>query len=569
MTNEELNAFSHVPTNQTLKRSGFDLSHSNKLTAKVGKLIPFECMEIYPGDTFNINQDNLARSLTPIFPTMDNAFLDIFWFFVPNRLCYLNDQYQLTGKTWKEIQGENTQSYWAAEEETEAFTEAVGNIKVQSIFDYLGMPTGDFSTATHEEMNVAPAIAVGLIWSEFFRDQNIQAPITDWSAFLQFAREDCLDVNKFHDYFTSALPAPQKGDPVGIGLAGFAPITADSQYANVEIKSDGLPFNLKFKHPTEELYASMYFKNDQPIETIGSTQTAYIEGNGASQTIPSDQKGLYASGLEAKADIGGIHPQADLSQATAININDLRIAFAAQKMLERDARSGTRYIENLKARWNITIKDETLQRPQYLGGKRIPLNIQEINQTSATNETSPLGRPGAVSKTSGQTISFTASFKEHGYLIGVLCIRLSNTYKKGKPLIFSRKNRLDYYNPEFANIGEQPIKQKELFLSNNDVDNEATYGFKEAWSELRYESNKLKGYFKDESDLMLQAWTYAQNFADAPTLNSDFIKQSREPFLKTISSSETPYDYIIDIWESITAYRPLPTFSIPSLIDHN
>lgn len=577
MNNAELNAFAYVPANQTLKRSIFDLSHSNKLTARVGDMIPFECLEIEAGDTIKLNQNQLLRSITPANPTMDNAYVDFFYFFVPNRICMPSAKFKLDEKIWEQINGENTKSYWANTDEVEATTVKIGEIEAQSACDYLGMPIGDY-TECEEEFNPAMVIAYGLIWNEFFRDQNIQAPIVDWEQFIKDAKKDCLHVSKFHDYFTSALPAPQKGDDVKIGLAGYAPLNG---YAPIRV-GDEAGFIDEIDGESTAILGTVNIdagsgitrraleikqvnhlnKGHRTIEIYNPTgsSTAYTSFTG---DLAAGKKEIYHH-----ADLREAY--ADLEQASSIPINDLRLAFATQKMLERDARSGTRYIEMLKARWNITIKDETLQRPQYIGGKRIPLNITQVNQTSEGTENSPLGRSGAFSLTTGQNISFTASFKEAGYLIGIMCIRLSNSYKMGLPIMFSRKNRLDWYNPEFANIGEQSIKNKELRLDPKDKTlNNQTFGYKEAWAEKRYEQNKLKGKFKDPNELLLATWTYAQEFADTPTLNENFMKQSREPFLKTLAVQESDYDYIVDIYESISASRPLPTYSIPSLIDHN
>lgn len=548
MNNSSLNRMAHVPTNQGLERNIFDLSHSNKLTLKVGKLVPILRLPTNPGETFAIRLSKLLRSITPVHPTMDNAYADFFFFFIPNRLTFLDENYE-DAKIWQKINGANYDTKGIPATETEAYTFTIKTVASQSAWDYMGLPKITLDTNAPSEEEINPAVMNGYvqIWNNYFRDQNLQNPITDLKTFCETdAFADCLPVCKLHDsIFTNLLPFPQRGDSVGIGLSGEADLIPDGD----------LVFNTKLGDANGQTKLTI---NDgvRPGEyTKTDTKAKPLTDEG----LPGGANLSYKSGLKV-----------DLTTATAITINELRNAFATQRMLERDARAGGgRYNEMLLARWNITIQDETIQIPQFLAGKRIPLNIQQVNQTSSTDATSPLGTTGAFSLTAGEDINFITSVKESGYILGLMCVRTANTYCQGIPKDLQQKNRLDFYNPEFSHIGEIGIKKKEIYITGkkNTKDNEIL-GFAPAWEELRQIPNKANGYFKDDTASTLDNWTYNTLMSAHPALNDDFIKEDRQSFTKTLAEINPAWDYMCDLHFKIKASRPLPLYGEPGLLDH-
>lgn len=527
-----------------LPRSKFDLSHSVKNTWNVGELMVIDVIDIIPGDTLDLDINMVARSITPVSPTMDNAFMDIFAFWVPNRLTYYpQSEATSTNKTWEKINGENPDGFWAANHETVAYTYTfVDEVKPQSVVNDVGVPIG----VKNFDINPAVLNAYVLIWNRFFRDENLMNPVdVNGSATFDSLVDSRLPVCKFHDLYTSCLPAPQRGASVTIPLGTTAPLVTGSNY---NIGSTGVVLGYSKMGGTagrnyHNIVTSNPNANVQSVTTVVTDTTT-----SASSGYPIDTTNLYT----------------DLSDATSASINALRLAFQTQKVLERDARSGTRYQEMLQAHFNQYISSEIIQEPEYLGGKRIPLSIYQVSQTSQSTAESDLGYNGAFGYTANSTGRIVKSFKEHGLVIICGCARTNKSYFQGMPKYLTKTQRFQYYMPEFSNIGEVAVPKSELVAGAT-----GTFGYQEAWYEYRYMQNQIKGYMSPlANDTILNSYTYAQQLSSNPTLNADFIKESRTSFDKTCISTNSPYQFYGDFYLDLKMTRPLPVYSIPGLIDH-
>ena len=552
-----LNArFAMNPVALHTKRSRFDIPFNHKGTFNTGELVLFDCKEIYPGDTFSIRQSVVLRGSTPIHPVMDNAFFDLYWFFVPMRLVW--------DKT-KEFFGENTNGPWYDEVEYEipqvVFDEGYV-IPFDGLADDIGLPAG-LTIYNSLSVSALPARAYTLIWNEWFRDQNTQSPayLNKGSDPYDVASEgdepsaygSRLKLNKYHDYFTSALIEPQKGPAVSISLASDVPVYTGEEMSLSEIRNN---------FPNSMTFAFSY--GDQVFDALDGPGDIHF-GSGYS--------GAYINSSENRATLAdAIYPSnlwARLSNVAVATVNTLRQAFAIQALYEIDARSGTRYRESIKGHFGITISDKTVQVPEYLGGRRLPVNVNQVLQTSSTDSTSPQGNTGAYSLTTDSEGIVSKSFEEHGFLICVGGIRTVHTYQQGVPVYLSRKRRFDFYYPELANLGELPVKNKVIYAIGDDEQDEETFGFNEAWAELRYQPSYVSGSFRSSHPQSLDIWHYADYFEELPVLNDEFMKETATNVDRTLAvqSSEHP-QWLYDLQIDAVATRILPLYSIPGLSSH-
>lgn len=545
------NAESHFAVNPTridMSRSRFDRSSSYKTTFNVGQIIPFYVDEVLPGDTFSIDTSKVVRMQTLLTPVMDDIFLDTYYFFVPNRLTWSH---------WKQFMGENTESAWipSVEYEVPQLTAPEGGWNIGTIADYMGIPTG----VSGLSVNALPFRAYALIMNEWFRDENLSdplnIPVTDATVqgvntgtFVTDVAKGGLPYTaaKYHDYFTSALPAPQKGPDVTIPVStatAFPVITQDEKVPNPGSSAMTI---------TAPGVTAGYSLGFQPNGGLSVSNTGGPTGNWVSGFTPNN---LWA--------------QAEGNTVVA-TINQLRLAFQIQKLYERDARGGTRYIEILKSHFGVTSPDARLQRPEYLGGNRIPININQVVQSSSTDASgTPQGNTAAYSLTSDNHSDFTKSFVEHGFLIGVMVARYRHTYQQGLERFWSRKDRFDYYFPVFANIGEQAIKNKEIYAQGTEKDDEV-FGYQEAWADYRYRPNRVTGEMRSAAPQSLDVWHLGDDYESLPSLSDSWIREDSKTVNRVLAVSDNVSAQLFcDIYVRNLCTRPMPLYSIPGLIDHH
>lgn len=545
--------FSQIPKAQ-ISRSVFDRSHGWKSTFDSGYLVPFLVDEVLPGDSYKVKFNFLARLSTPIVPTMDNLFLDTFYFFVPYRLLW---------KHWEEFNGE--QKYPGANTDylvPQTTAPKDNGFPVGSLEDYFGLPTGIKGIKANE----LAARAYALIWNEWFRDENLQNPI-NLSTYADIATASGLDDvglgdagfigfhkllrrGKRHDYFTSALPWPQKGPGVEIGLAGNAPISGT---VPVDL------FNLGYKQTNGLAWSSTVFKNIVGVSPSADAVVNWYEQQNARSTVaPAGKGSLPFTGT------------ADLSLTTAATINSLRQAFQVQKLYERDARGGTRYTEILRSHFGVVSPDSRLQRPEYLGGSESPVIINPVVQNSATGVSGAatpqgnLAAYGLASSTSAKH-GFTKSFVEHGIIIGLLNVRADLTYQQGIPRMFSRRTRFDFYWPVLAHLGEQAILNKEIYAQGTEEDDNV-FGYQERYAEYRYFPSMITGKLRSTDPQSLDVWHLSQKFDSLPTLCAQFI-QDNPPVSRILAVQSEP-QFIIDSYIDMKCARPMPVYGVPGLVDH-
>lgn len=541
--------FSQIPKAQ-ISRSVFDRSHGWKSTFDSGYLVPFLVDEVLPGDSYKVKFNFLARLSTPVVPTMDNLFIDTFYFFVPYRLLW---------KHWQAFNGE--QEYPGASTDylvPQTSAPAEGGFPVGSLEDYMGLPTGISGIKANE----LAARAYALIWNEWFRDENLQNPI-NLSSYAEINTASGLDDvglgdagfigshkllrrGKRHDYFTSALPWPQKGPGVELPLSGNAPVYGDGTHA--------LGFNSG---------GSQLSGVDANFFSIYGSDTVHKNISGASGYRYLTKDEAITHGVD-----GALF--ADLSSVTAATINSLRQAFQLQKLYERDARGGTRYTEILRSHFGVVSPDSRLQRPEYLGGSESPVIINPVVQQSATGATGAetpqgnLAAYGLASSTSAKH-GFTKSFVEHGIIIGLLNVRADLTYQQGIPRMFSRRTRFDFYWPVLAHLGEQAILNKEIYAQGTSADDDV-FGYQERYAEYRYFPSMITGKLRSTDPQSLDVWHLSQKFDSLPTLSAQFIQD--DPPVSRILAVQNEPQFIIDSYIEMKCARPMPVYGVPGLVDH-
>lgn len=558
--------FNQIPEMKA-SRTRFDRNQTILTTFDAGKLIPFYVDEVLPGDTFSIDTAAIIRMTTPKYPVMDDSFIDIYYFFCPNRILWDN---------FKHFMGEVEETPWMP---TKNYT--VPQIKIngtnekpapdeKSILDYMGVPTKVKKPFT---INALPIRAYVKIWNEFFRDENVdnaavfKTDDSDVTYTMSTGKEDTMEkelqeavtggnllpVNKFHDYFTSCLPYPQRGPDVTIPMLGNAPIALYSTVPEQtsKLKSKAIAWG------TSETSEEAYTKGDVVARLTGQENQKFV---GTAKNESGKYFWFEDGTSNTIAEYG-----ADLSNVTGATINQLRQAISVQQYYEALARGGSRYREQVQTIWDVIISDKTVQVPEYLGGGRYHVNINQIVQTSGqqAEADTPIGETGAMSVTPIDESSFTKSFEEHGFVIGVACVRHNHSYQQGLERFWSRKDRLDYYVPQFANIGEQPVKKKEIMLTG-DASDEETFGYQEAWADYRMKPNRVSGLMRSNATGTLDFWHYADNYSAVPTLSQEWMAEGKAEIARTlIVQSEPQFFGAIRVANRTT--RRMPLYSVPGL----
>lgn len=571
--------------------------HGQHLTFNAGKLVPIYCREIYPNTRVKLNWKTVTRLLTPKYPTMDIANLDVFFFFVPNIEIW---------DKWKNFLGENDTDYWTEKNSylipkvsvplylpsdwsNNALAHGCRLRNVGDLADYMGVPligTLDSSVIgvqqKYIDVSVLPFRAYVKIWNDWFRDENFQEPcrltvgsgdnltlypdgdsfyregtpagnpadpsdlntVKDYVKYAEIGAALC-PVDKYKDYFSSCLPQPQKGIPVELPIGGYAPLVRGGSEQELF---------LGYKHGSGYDPEAQWGK--KPFISINTPSGFKLATGDSSATFEFDNPDSPGAAT--------IDYRADLSAATAVTVEQLRLAFATQRFLELSAVGGTRYIELISYMFGANCPDEYLHRSRFLGGKSIPLNITPITQLSGSSSES-LGQVGAFSNTATGDFAFDEKFEEHGFIIGLVTVRTQHSYSQGIPKYFMKRNELDYYFPCFAHLGEQPVYNKELFVQGTSEDNEV-FGYQQAWDELRHTPSRSAGYLRMGVPGALEQWTYADKFASLPVLGADFIKETSANLARTLSVTEYTHQFISDWFFTDEIYQILPFDSVPKLV---
>lgn len=553
MSRNETSRFALAPQ-VDIQRSTFTRDSNLKTSMNVGDLVPIYVDEVLPGDEFQIKTSKVLRLQTLITPVMENLYFDVYYFFVPNRLVWSH---------WKELMGENTDSAWIPQNQYSVpqIEAPSGGWDVGTIADYFGIPTGVKGIA----VNALPFRAYALICNEWFRDENnsqpLNIPVTDSDVTGVNTGNYVTDVvlggkpfkaAKYHDYFTSCLPGPQKGPSVVLPLGDNAPV---------------------YPHPTERVYQDGdtvrywqlmgYMDNNNIYHDNTTARTLNVSASGAlkSYTIPSGSSAVNEFPIYNNL-------FADLSAATATTINELRTAFQIQRLLERDSAAGSRYVELIRSHFQTVNPDYRLQRPEYLGGNRFPFNVTQVTQTSSTDTVTPQGNLAGFSVTADVNFDFSKGFTEHGFIIGLAVARYEHSYQQGIERFWSRKLRYDYYWPALAHLGNQAVLNKEIYAQGS-ADDDEVFGYQEAWADYRYKPSRITGEMRSAANGSLDTWHYADYYNSKPYLSDGWIREDSSNVDRSLAVSSAVSNQIFgDIYFEVKATRPMPLYSVPGLIDH-
>lgn len=563
MANRNSEAHFELAPQAEIERSTFDRSCDIKTSFNVGELIPFYVDEVLPGDTFQIETSKVARLQTLITPVMDNLYLDTYYFFVPNRLVW---------EHWQEFCGENKTSSWyeAVERSIPKIYFPENGWNVGTIADYMGIPVNVVPDNEEIAINALPFRAYALIFNEWFRDENLQDPLVvpvndadragsngDGLSDVALGGKPAI-ANKYHDYFTSCLPSPQKGPDVSF-LDGMVPVKT---YYEKLVTQSYTPMFMNQTGATDKnmsgFLAADYNTNgriyygDEPSAYTSSMPLGY----------PTN---LYVDLSEAKTK----YDYGTMTDWYPLSINSLRQAFQIQRLFEKDARGGTRYIEILKSHFGVTSPDARLQRPEYLGGNRVPFDIQQVLQTSSTDATTPQGNVSGWSQTNDSNYDVEKSFVEHGYIIGLMCARYDHSYQQGIEPMWTRDTRFDFYWPALAHLGEKAVYTREIYCQGELENWHDVFGYQEAWAEYRYKPNYITGQMRSKANGSLDIWHFGDNYNSAPSLSAEWIQEDKSNVDRALAvQSGVANQIFIDIYVRNKCTRAMPLYSIPGLIDH-
>lgn len=562
------NRFAALPK-ASIQRSVFNRSHDYKTTFDSGYLVPFYVDEVLPGDSFKLNCSIFCRLATPIVPFMDNLYLETFFFFVPNRLVW---------KHWENFMGQQENPGDSTDYLIPQVVSGNSGFSVGSVADYFGIPTG----VKNISVSALPFRAYQLIFNDWFRDENLQPCVGFWSP--DSVRKDdpigdfnvtssegysLLRRNKYHDYFTSALPWPQKGDAVDVNFGVGGAISWNTDTFNFSVrKTDASHLEAVIANPNKLAFIkpNIAFSTDYTGNSVTVTPPSVdspLIGHGGDVAFSASASGSSVSVTPDSMDLPYL--QFVGQQGAGLTINDLRQAFQVQKLLERDARGGTRYTEILRSHFGVVSPDARLQRPEYLGGSSTRILMNSVAQTAATNDVTPQANLSAFGLFGDSFHGFSKSFVEHGYIIGLVNVRADLSYQQGVNRMWSRKSRLDFYFPVLAHLGEQAILNKEIYAQGTAADDQV-FGYQERFAEYRYSPSVITGKMRSTDPQTLDIWHLAQKFDNLPTLSSQFI-QDNPPVSRVVAVQSEP-QFILDAWFDLKCVRPMPVYSVPGLVDH-